>query len=118
MSMMVPDGHVEAPKLITNGGENLEKLLPKLRSCYVCKIRYRKLHHFYDQLCPSCATLNWTKRHQSSNLCGKVAVLTGARVKIGYQTCLKLLRAGARVVATTRFPNAAAISYQKESDFA
>jgi len=39
-------------------------------------------------------------------------------VKIGYQTCLKLLRAGCRsVVATTRFPNAAALAYQQEPDF-
>jgi len=117
MSMMIPDGQVEAQKMIENDDKNPEKLLPKLRSCYVCKKRFRELHHFYDQLCPSCATLNWTKRHHSSDLGGKVAVVTGSRVKIGYQVCLKLLRAGARVVATTRFPNAAAASYQKESDF-
>jgi len=91
--------------------------LPKLRSCYVCKDRFRDLHHFYDQLCPTCATLNWEKRHQTANLQGKVAVVTGSRVKIGYQTCLKLLRAGATVIATTRFPNAAASTYRKEIDF-
>lgn len=91
--------------------------LPKLRSCYVCKVRYRALHHFYDQLCPSCAALNWGKRHQSVDLTGKIAIVTGSRVKIGYQTCLKLLRAGATVVATTRFPNSAAQNYQQEHDF-
>jgi NAD(P)-dependent dehydrogenase (short-subunit alcohol dehydrogenase family) len=91
--------------------------LPKLRSCYVCKTRFRELHHFYDQLCPSCATLNWTKRHQQADLTGKVAVVTGSRVKIGYQTCLKLLRAGCTVIATTRFPNSAAHNYQAEPDF-
>jgi NAD(P)-dependent dehydrogenase (short-subunit alcohol dehydrogenase family) len=46
-----------------------------------------------------------------------VAVVTGSRVKIGYQTCLKLLRSGATVVATTRFPNSAADTYRKETDF-
>jgi NAD(P)-dependent dehydrogenase (short-subunit alcohol dehydrogenase family) len=91
--------------------------LPKLRSCYVCKTRFRELHHFYDQLCPPCANLNWTKRHQQADLTGKVAVVTGSRVKIGYQTCLKLLRAGCSVIATTRFPNAAAHNYQAEPDF-
>ncbi|CAJ1953857.1 unnamed protein product [Cylindrotheca closterium] len=92
-------------------------VLPKLRSCYACKVRYRVLHQFYDQLCPDCAKLNWEKRHQTANLKGKVAVVTGSRVKIGFQTCLKLLRAGATVVATTRFPNSAAEAYQSEPDF-
>jgi NAD(P)-dependent dehydrogenase (short-subunit alcohol dehydrogenase family) len=94
------------------------KHLPFHRSCYVCKTRYRQLHSFYDQLCPSCADLNWEKRHALADCTGKVAVLTGARVKIGYQTCLKLLRANCRmVVATTRFPNAAVANFQAEPDF-
>ena len=38
--------------------------LNKPRSCYVCKKRYTDLHHFYDQLCPSCALLNFSKRNQ------------------------------------------------------
>lgn len=117
MCMMVPDGQVENLKLIENGDANPEIKLPKLRSCYVCKVRFRELHQFYDQLCPTCAHLNWTKRHQTSDLSGKIAVVTGSRVKIGFQVCLKLLRAGANVVATTRFPNAAAENYQRERDF-
>lgn len=91
--------------------------LPKLRSCYVCKVRYRKLHHFYDQLCPDCALLNYSKRHQTAPLHNKIAIVTGCRVKIGYQTCLKLLRAGATVIGTTRFPNSAVAAYRTESDF-
>lgn len=137
MAMMVPDGHVDTtdptrkPLLLENdpaaaekeeggGGEEKEPAkvrLPKLRSCYVCKVKFRDMHHFYDQLCPVCAPLNWTKRHQTADLTGRVAVVTGSRVKIGYQTCLKLLRAGATVVATTRFPNSAAATYQQEADF-
>lgn len=74
------------------------------RSCYTCKARYRLLHHFYDQLCPSCADLNWRKRTQSARLEGRVALVTGGRVKIGFQVVLKLLRAGARVIVTSRFP--------------
>ena len=106
-SLLIPDGHVTTPLLLTSTStsqaeeEEDVKLLPKLRSCYVCKVRFRNLHHFYDQLCPTCATLNFTKRHYSVSLHGKVAVVTGSRVKIGYQTCLKLLRAGCTVVATT-----------------
>ena len=48
---------------------------------------------------------------------GHYALVTGARVKIGYQAALKLLRAGAHVVVTTRFPVDAASRYAKESDF-
>ena len=93
------------------------KILPKLRSCYCCKVRFRELHNFYDQLCPPCATFNYTKRHATADCSGKVALVTGARVKIGLQTTLKLLRAGATVVAITRFPNDAVDAYRKESDF-
>ncbi|KAL7542613.1 hypothetical protein ACHAXR_011935 [Thalassiosira sp. AJA248-18] len=100
-----------------NNNNNNTTVLPKLRSCYVCKIRYRILHHFYDQLCPTCAPYNYAKRHQTANLSNCIAVVTGSRVKIGFQVCLKLLRAGCTVVATTRFPNNAVDAYRRESDF-
>jgi NAD(P)-dependent dehydrogenase (short-subunit alcohol dehydrogenase family) len=88
------------------------------RPCYVCKRRYHQVHHFYDALCPTCAELNFKKRFQSAPLDGQVALVTGARIKIGYQATLMLLRAGARVIATTRFPRDAARRYAREPDFA
>ncbi|MCC7537848.1 MAG: SDR family oxidoreductase [Deltaproteobacteria bacterium] len=87
------------------------------RKCYVCKAAYREVHAFYDQLCPPCAALNWDKRNQSADLSGRVALVTGARVKIGYHAAIKLLRAGARVIVTTRFPHDAARRYAREGDF-
>jgi NAD(P)-dependent dehydrogenase (short-subunit alcohol dehydrogenase family) len=39
-------------------------------------------------------------------------------VNIGYQAGLKLLRAGARLIVTTRFPRDSAARYAKEPDFA
>jgi len=48
---------------------------------------------------------------------GKVCLVTGARVKIGYRCALKLLRCGAVVIATTRFPADAAGRFEKEDDF-
>ncbi len=78
------------------------------RNCYVCKVEFRRLHFFYDAMCEACATLNYAKRFQTAPLHGKVAIITGARLKIGYQASLMMLRAGARVIATTRFPNDAA----------
>jgi NAD(P)-dependent dehydrogenase (short-subunit alcohol dehydrogenase family) len=91
--------------------------LNEARKCYVCKRPFLEVHFFYDAMCPACAELNWTKRHQSADLHGRVALVTGARVKIGYQASVMLLRAGARVVATTRFPRDAARRYAREPDF-
>jgi len=91
--------------------------LKKPRACYVCKADFTRLHHFYDALCLECAELNYAKRFQTASLEGRVGLVTGSRVKIGFQTSLKMLRAGAEVIATTRFPQDAALRYSRESDF-
>jgi len=88
------------------------------RSCYVCKSKFRTLHFFYDAMCERCADFNWKKREQTADLTGRVALITGSRVKIGYQAAIMLLRAGARVIVTTRFPRDAALRYAREPDFA
>jgi len=85
--------------------------------CYVCKQHYSVIHYFYDQLCPACAELNFSKRTELADLSGRVALLTGGRVKIGYQAGLKLLRCGARLIVTTRFPRDSAQRYAQEADF-
>src|SRR4051812_30949025 len=85
--------------------------------CYICKQHYDTVHHFYDQLCPACADFNFAKRTEMADLRGRVALLTGGRVKIGYQAGLKLLRAGARLIVTTRFPRDSASRYAREPDF-
>jgi NAD(P)-dependent dehydrogenase (short-subunit alcohol dehydrogenase family) len=87
------------------------------RHCYVCKEQYTTLHHFYDQLCPACGDFNFAKRTELADLSGRTALLTGGRVKIGYQSGLKLLRAGARLIVTTRFPRDSAARYSREPDF-
>jgi NAD(P)-dependent dehydrogenase (short-subunit alcohol dehydrogenase family) len=88
------------------------------QNCYICKQDYTTIHHFYDQLCPPCAELNYKKRTELADLRGRVALLTGGRVKIGYQTGIKLLRAGAHLIVTTRFPRDSAMRYAEEPDFA
>jgi len=97
--------------------ENDERRSTSDRVCYVCKAPYSELHHFYDQLCPSCAAVNFAARTELADLRGRVALLTGGRVKIGYQAGLLLLRSGARLVDTTRFPRNAAARYAQEPDF-
>jgi hypothetical protein len=88
------------------------------RLCYVCKTEFHELHHFYDQMCPPCAELNYRKRDQTADLRGRVALVTGGRVKIGYQAAMKLLRAGAEVIVATRFPRDAARRFAREPDVA
>ncbi len=85
--------------------------------CYICKQDFTQVHHFYDQLCPACAKFNFRKRTETADLTGRVALLTGGRVKIGYQAGIKLLRAGASLIVTTRFPRDSAARYAAESDF-
>src|SRR5712671_4224364 len=87
------------------------------RKCYVCKKEFSTVHHFYDRLCTTCADQNFAKRTELADLTGRVALLTGGRVKIGYQAGIKLLRAGARVIVTTRFPRDSAARYAREHDF-
>lgn len=87
------------------------------RNCYVCHKEYTKLHFFYDSMCQECAQFNYQKRFQSADLTGQVALITGSRLKIGYQATLMMLRAGARVIATTRFPVDSALRYSREIDF-
>jgi NAD(P)-dependent dehydrogenase (short-subunit alcohol dehydrogenase family) len=87
------------------------------RVCYVCKKRYSEIHRFYDLMCLECGDFNFAKRSELADLSGRVALLTGGRVKIGYQAGLKLLRAGARLIVTTRFPRDSAARYAREPDF-
>ena len=105
------------PDAIDDGDDGAREVLQPLH-CYVCKQKFSAVHPFYDQLCPPCAAFNLAKRAESADLRGRVALLTGGRVKIGYQAGIKLLRAGARLIVTTRFPRDSALRYAAEADFA
>lgn len=94
-----------------------ERVLNSARNCYVCKAEFTKLHFFYDSMCPSCADFNYQKRFQTAPLHGRVALITGSRLKIGYQATLLMLRAGAKVIATTRFPVDSALRFAREADY-
>ncbi|HEY4239264.1 MAG TPA: SDR family NAD(P)-dependent oxidoreductase [Kofleriaceae bacterium] len=88
------------------------------RHCYVCKADFHELHFFYDQMCATCAAFNYEKRQQTADCRGRVALVTGGRVKIGYQAAILLLRAGAEVIVATRFPRDAARRFAREVDAA
>lgn len=108
-----------APKLLP-AADLTSKTLPELtspRNCYVCKTLFTKLHHFYDTMCTECGDYNYAKRFQTADVEGQVAVITGSRLKIGYHITLMLLRGGATVIATTRFPVDSALRFSQEDDF-
>ena len=107
----------EAPKEIESNSQSFIGESTSQQTCYICKSSYQQIHFFYDAMCPSCADLNYRKRFQTANLNGRVALITGSRLKIGYQITLQLLRAGAKVIATTRFPVDSATRFSKEGDF-
>jgi len=111
----------EAPKQIAPSVSEpnvAKRVLSSPRNCYVCKAEYTELHHFYDAMCPACGDFNYAKRFQTCDMTGQVALITGSRLKIGYHATLMMLRSGATVIATTRFPADSAIRFAKEADFA
>lgn len=87
------------------------------KNCYCCNQSYQYAHSFYTRLCPNCAEENYEKRFLSMDLTGRNAILTGGRVKVGFAAALKLLRSGANLVLTTRFPALALETLQKEPDY-
>jgi NAD(P)-dependent dehydrogenase (short-subunit alcohol dehydrogenase family) len=93
-----------------------QPLLARPRSCAICGTSYERLPPFYDSLCPACGELNLTRRTQSADLAGRIALVSGGRIKAGFQVVLKLLRGGARVIALTRFPRDAARRFAAEPD--
>ena len=108
----------EIPPLVAEpaGGESPGRLR-RARRCYVCKGPYREVDRDYHLLCPDCARFNAERRVARGDLRGRRAVVTGGRIKIGFHTALKLLRDGAEVLVTTRFPRDAARRYAAVPDF-
>ncbi|MEO1167030.1 MAG: SDR family oxidoreductase, partial [Chloroflexota bacterium] len=109
------DVHVEERE--TDIGISRIKLLRKPRTCYSCRELFMREHFFYANFCVRCGDFNYSKRTQTADLRGYTAVVTGARIKIGYAVALRLLRSGAEVIITTRFPKNAAKQYSQEPDF-
>lgn len=80
--------------------------------CYMCNSKGS-----FHSLCDECHELNGDMKRVSCDLKGRYAIVTGGRIKIGFETSLRLLRDGCFVVVTTRFPVNAAERFSKESDF-
>ena len=120
--VLVPDGPVDLPSITSESempalSSSAPRRLTESVTCYICKLKFRTLHFFYDRLCPTCAPLNFEKRLQTADLTGRVALVTGGRIKIGYRVVLKLLRAHCFVIVTTRFPMDCLLRLKDEQDF-
>ncbi|KAF7586287.1 hypothetical protein BBP40_009164 [Aspergillus hancockii] len=93
------------------------------RHCYMChfEITPETTHDIYPSLCHPCGAFNLSSSEISKapnlDLNGKTALVTGGRVNLGYRTALRLLRCGAHVVVSSRYPRDAVERYQSESDF-
>ncbi len=109
---------VSAAALPPPSSDAPRRKLNQPEACYVCKQPFTDVHFFYHLLCPKCAAYNYEMRSLSADLRGRTALVTGGRVKIGHQTVLRLLRDGAKVIVTTRFPNAGAKRFYAEPDSA
>ncbi|MFC9887394.1 SDR family NAD(P)-dependent oxidoreductase [Streptomyces pilosus] len=90
----------------------------RARHCYVCKSAYRQVDAFYHRLCPDCAADNRARRARGTDLTGRRALLTGGRVKIGFQLALMMLRDGVELTVTSRFPHDTARRFRAEPDSA
>ncbi|GAA1087857.1 SDR family NAD(P)-dependent oxidoreductase [Tsukamurella strandjordii] len=96
-------------------GDSAGELL-RPQSCYICKQPYTRIDAFYHQLCPECAAFSHSKRDATTDLTGRRALLTGGRAKIGMYIALRLLRDGADLTITTRFPTDAARRFAALAD--
>ncbi|MER7436796.1 SDR family NAD(P)-dependent oxidoreductase [Pseudonocardia alni] len=94
--------------LVSNTPGATAGTLHRARGCYVCKTRYTVVDAFYHQLCQDCAAAHRAHRDARTDLSGRRALLTGGRAKIGMYIALRLLRDGAHLTITTRFPRDAA----------
>ncbi|QGR54241.1 dehydrogenase [Moumouvirus maliensis] len=87
------------------------------RPCYICKIPLTQVHWFYLYQCPTCGDNSLKNRYLTRDLTGLNAIVIGGRIKLGYQIALKLLRAGAKVMITTRSVKSALEYYLQEPDY-
>jgi NAD(P)-dependent dehydrogenase (short-subunit alcohol dehydrogenase family) len=89
------------------------------KKCYICRHQLFTCHTFYGTMCKPCGDLNFLKRNQrfaSKWGAGKVAIVTGGRIKIGFEIVCKLLRDGFRVITTSRFVQETKAKYDALQD--
>ena len=68
------------------------------KNCYICKKRLflDDIHNFYGSLCQKCGDFNYSFRIMKIDMTGRIAIVTGGRVKIGYYIATKILSYGCK----------------------
>jgi NAD(P)-dependent dehydrogenase (short-subunit alcohol dehydrogenase family) len=99
--------------------KNNEKQNVVFRNCYICKekLGLENIHAFYGNLCKKCGEYNYSFRTMKLDFSGRIAIVTGGRVKIGYYIATKLLSYGAKVLITSRFPKDTLFKYQQDPEY-
>ncbi|KAJ5159000.1 uncharacterized protein N7500_008651 [Penicillium coprophilum] len=93
------------------------------KRCYICRYLFHRAdaHELYPSLCRQCGMFNTGCSQRSLpeqlNLTGKIALVTGGRINLGHSTALRLLRCGANVIVSSRYPADAAARYAAQEDF-
>lgn len=94
---------------------NTNKL--NLKRCYCCR-SFKDLHYYeYDSMCIECGIINKVKRDVKADLGSCKVFISGIRQKIGFCAALKMLRCGATVYGTSRYPGATMFNFKKEDDY-
>ena len=106
-------------KMEKNKKKEIEEKFKYFSTCYICKNKFspENIHKFYGNLCTKCGEHNYSYRTLKLDLSGRIAIVTGGRVKIGYYISTKLLSYGCKVIITTRFPKDSLFKYQKDPDY-
>ncbi|KAJ0158173.1 Uncharacterized protein CTA2_12150, partial [Colletotrichum tanaceti] len=113
-----------------DGQDEVEQHMPTLRTtaaanrkrtCYICHMVLDAPHKTLPSMCGACGDFNLAERALSLpgnlSLRGRTALVTGGRTNLGFHTALRLLRCGAFVIASSRYPEDALSRYRAEFDF-
>lgn len=102
------------PTLHTTAGD-------RKRTCYICHMVLDTPHRTLPSMCGACGDFNLAERAlslpENLSLHGRTALVTGGRTNLGFHTALRLLRCGAFVIASSRYPEDALSRYRAEFGF-
>lgn len=93
----------------------------QFKKCYMCNYLLTNPHTLYQSLCVPCGSFNLQESTlslpENLNLSQKTALVTGGRVNLGFHIALRLLRCGAHVIVSSRYPLDAETRYRAEPGF-
>lgn len=129
LPLRMPDGSTPAADWQARGGMALCKNVPHesvAHNCYMCHVNYpwscslgswKPEDGGHANLCWHCGVTNMLRGEETADLSGWTVVITGCRHTVGYAAALQLLRMGAAVIGTTRYPGAALLNFAAEPDY-